>query len=205
MLSMLIDHSGIILFPQYSILRIIGRISFPLFAYQIGVGVKHTGNVKRYFLRLFLFGSAMQLGYALVAPSIGEDPWSMNILFTLAWGVGAIVCYERKWYALLLGIIALPFISVLAGVTFDYGAYGILLIFGMYLLQENFRNLALYVILLTVITCIAWNDPIQLYSTVALIFIAKSFSVKMNIHWSVFYLFYPLHLVALQFISELPI
>ena len=205
MLSMLIDHVGVIIFPQYSILRIIGRIAFPLFAYQIGVGVRHTKNVRKYFLRLLGFGVAMQFFYAISAPSIGENPFSMNILFTLALGVGAIVCYERKWYGLLLGIIVLPLGLGLLGITLDYGVYGILLIFGMYIFQEDFRNLTFYMILITIITCIAWDYPIQISSVVALLFIAKPLSVKMNIHWSVFYIFYPVHLVILQLISELSV
>ena len=203
MFSMLIDHIGVIIFPQYSILRIIGRIAFPLFAYQIGVGVKHTENVRKYFLRLLLFGILIQFFYTISAAAIGEDPLSMNILFTLALGVGAIVCYERKWYVLLLGIMALPSVLGLVGVTLDYGVYGIFLIFGMYIFQENIRNLALYTLLITIVTCLIWSYPIQIYGIVALIFIAKPLSVKVNIHWSVFYIFYPLHMVILQLISEL--
>ena len=203
MASMLIDHIGLILFPQYSILRIIGRIAFPLFAYQIGIGVKHTRDIKKYFLRLFLFGVAIQFFYAISASSIGEYPWSMNILFTLALGVCAIVSYERKWYLLLTATIVAPMLLALIGVTIDYGIYGVLLIFGMYMTRENLRNLVVFTVLLTVITCIFEKDLIQAYSLAALIFIAKPLSVKVKIHWMVFYLFYPLHLVIIQLIHSI--
>jgi len=202
MLAMLIDHVGVILLPQYPILRIIGRIAFPLFAYQIGVGVSHTRNVKKYFLRLFVFGAVLQVFYALIASSIGEDPWYLDIFFTLAFGVAAIAFYDRKKYVYLGCVLTLVLIIGFVDVRLDYGLYGVLLILGMHITRENFRNLVLFTILLTLITCFVWQYPMQMYAVLALLFIAKPFSVKVNIHWSVFYLFYPLHLVALQLISE---
>ena len=39
---MTIDHVGLLLFPTHRILRAIGRLAFPIFAFQIGVGFKHT-------------------------------------------------------------------------------------------------------------------------------------------------------------------
>ena len=50
MLTMLIDHIGAVFFPATllispnSIWRIIGRLSFPIFAFQLGIGYKHTKN-----------------------------------------------------------------------------------------------------------------------------------------------------------------
>ena len=32
-ITMLLDHMGFILFPEYPIFRIIGRIAFPIFAF----------------------------------------------------------------------------------------------------------------------------------------------------------------------------
>ena len=48
--AMLIDHIGAVLFPQIEILRIIGRIAFPIFAYMIAEGCVHTKSKKKYFL-----------------------------------------------------------------------------------------------------------------------------------------------------------
>ena len=38
MVTMLIDHIGMILFPNIAILRIIGRLAFPIFAYFVAEG-----------------------------------------------------------------------------------------------------------------------------------------------------------------------
>lgn len=207
-LTMLIDHAGLILFPQYPILRIIGRIAFPLFAYQIGIGFSHTRDVKKYFLRLFIFGAVIQIFYSVAAAYIGEEPWMFNIFFTLALGVLAISTFKKQQYVLTLCVLIIPFLLGLVGITIDYGTYGVLLILGMYITRNNILYLAIYTILLTTITCLIWDYPIrvqtQMNCLLALPFIAKPFSVKTNIPWWFFYLFYPLHLVLLYAIGELP-
>ena len=38
MITMLIDHIGYMFFPDYRIFRTIGRLAFPIFAYQLSVG-----------------------------------------------------------------------------------------------------------------------------------------------------------------------
>ena len=47
---MVIDHIGLVIFPYVQILRIIGRLSFPIFAYFITEGCKYTKNKFKYFL-----------------------------------------------------------------------------------------------------------------------------------------------------------
>ena len=48
MISMLIDHIGVALFPYVEIFRIIGRLAFPIFAYMIAEGCRYTKNRKKY-------------------------------------------------------------------------------------------------------------------------------------------------------------
>jgi hypothetical protein len=52
---MVVDHVGVFLLPHLEILRIIGRISFPIFAYFIAEGCRYTRNkLKRFLLVLGL-------------------------------------------------------------------------------------------------------------------------------------------------------
>lgn len=46
LLTMTVDHIGVHLFPQYPILRIIGRLAFPIYAYCIAEGCVHTKTAK---------------------------------------------------------------------------------------------------------------------------------------------------------------
>ena len=54
-ITMTIDHIGAIMYPNIDIFRIIGRVSFPIFAFLLVEGFKHTSNKHKYYIRLNLF------------------------------------------------------------------------------------------------------------------------------------------------------
>ncbi len=58
---MVVDHIGYFLYPQYIILRILGRLSFPIFAFMIAEGCYHTRNKLRYFSGIFGLAVAYQV------------------------------------------------------------------------------------------------------------------------------------------------
>ena len=64
-LCMVIDHAGKMLFPQYPVMRLIGRMAFPLFAYGIAVGAVYTRDPIRYLSRVVLLALISQPLYAL--------------------------------------------------------------------------------------------------------------------------------------------
>ena len=82
---MVCDHIGAVIFPKILILRFLGRLSFPLFAWLIGQGEKNTNNFKLYLLRLVILGVISQPIYYLTFHSS-----ALNILATLAFGLLAI-------------------------------------------------------------------------------------------------------------------
>ena len=84
-ICMLIDHIGYILLPNIIILRIIGRIAFPIFAYMIAEGCKYTRNKLKYFILIFASGVVFQIVYFLF---VGD--WHINIFITLALAILAI-------------------------------------------------------------------------------------------------------------------
>ena len=63
MISMLIDHVGVVLFPKLKILRIIGRLAFPIFAYMIAEGCQYTRNRFKYLLIIAGMGITYQVVY----------------------------------------------------------------------------------------------------------------------------------------------
>ena len=63
---MLIDHAGLILFPEHEFMRVIGRLAFPIYAYCIAEGFKYTKNRLHYFLRIFILGVLCQIVYFIV-------------------------------------------------------------------------------------------------------------------------------------------
>ena len=65
-ITMFIDHIGYIFSNgKISYFNYIGRLAFPIFAFQISEGYLHTKNLKKYFLRLFLFALISQIPFML--------------------------------------------------------------------------------------------------------------------------------------------
>ena len=48
---MVIDHVGLLFFPQTAIFRYIGRVSMPLFAFAVSEGCRYTKNKTKHFGR----------------------------------------------------------------------------------------------------------------------------------------------------------
>ena len=138
MITMLSDHIGDSLVRSFSFFNVIGRIAFPLFAFQMTQGYIYTKNFKKLCGKLFLFGLISQIPFMLFLSlfQTGENIWTLNIFFTLLLGLLAIFCYD-KIKNRFLGIVAVLFICLSSELfRVDYGAYGVLLIFLFYLWKE---------------------------------------------------------------------
>lgn len=62
LICMLIDHAGATLFPQCDILRSIGRVSFPLYAFLLAQGCKHTHSMDQVLHIAIIYGSVRIFG-----------------------------------------------------------------------------------------------------------------------------------------------
>ena len=65
------------------ILRIAGRLAFPLFAYSVASGYQRTTNKQKYFLRMLMFAFLTELLLYLAFLATGT-PFGVNVLFTFA-------------------------------------------------------------------------------------------------------------------------
>lgn len=87
-LLMIVDHIGYFLgflMPEPVVigLRLIGRLSFPIFAYAIALGFLRTKNRTRYFLRMFLFACITQVMLAVTAYFTHTGTFT-NVMFTFS-------------------------------------------------------------------------------------------------------------------------
>ena len=55
LLSMMVDHTGMALFPQIQSLRLVGRLAFPLYGFLLAEGAAHTENSNRYLGRRLIW------------------------------------------------------------------------------------------------------------------------------------------------------
>ena len=78
---MVCDHAGMLLFPKVAFLRIIGRLAFPIFAFLIAEGSKHTKNKLRYLLTMAGFALVIQVGYYIFNQRL---EMSVMVTFTMS-------------------------------------------------------------------------------------------------------------------------
>ena len=94
-ISMFCDHFGDAFIGHFSFLNLIGRIAFPIFAFQISEGFTHTKNMKKYFLRLGIFALVSQIPFSLfVHKFLGSSLFSLNVFFTLFLGLLSMYLYD---------------------------------------------------------------------------------------------------------------
>lgn len=196
MLTMLIDHIGIVFFPEQAWLRIIGRLSMPLYTYGIVQGYRYTRNFKKYLFRLFILAATGQVFYTMLF-----HKYTPNIIFTF------IVCLLLlKYYQTTKDGPFLKYFIVINGafflqiLQFSYGTYAFILMLIYYqnksiILKHNLLNVAAFFVNRWVL---------QLYSFAASVIIKYLPNRRLIGRKRFFYLiFYPLHLAVLFLISKL--
>lgn len=210
--TMLIDHIGVTLIPETSnawwVFRIIGRISFPIFAFLIVEGFYHTRNVNKYLLRLGIFALVSEIPFDLAFYDSLGNLHHQNIFFTLFLGLGTIYLMsmiEHKFAknllaSNLLDAIVLILACVIAELLLvDYGLYGIIIIAAFYL----FRNSKIMLALVMLIIFSSFMGGISIYAIFSLIFIFLYNGKKGRDCKYLLYGFYPVHLLILYGISFL--
>ena len=202
-ISMFIDHIGYVIFGKFSYFNYIGRLAFPIFAFQISEGYIHTKNLKKYFLRLFLFAIISQIPFMLFHNLISTG-FSLNIFFTLLLGLSCIFIYDKLKYK-SLGIIISTLIGLLAEYLHcDYGFYGVSIILIFYIFKNNFVNASLFFIMATLIKYLipyikngSYNAYLFAYTIIPVVFITLYNGKKGKNTKYLLYLFYPIHLLLI--------
>ena len=220
---MLLDHVGFLLFPEIQILRYIGRIALPIFAYFIAEGCIHTRSRMKYFLTVLALALVCQAVY-FVEDLIngGISVVNLNILFTFALSI--IICSAylnmadrdhapgRKALdvASFVGAIAIAIFLCMfwnriapIQITFDYGIAGVLLPLFAVISTQRKKQLPLFFIGILLFN-IARADVLS-YTWFSLLAIplllaynGKRGTRKLKYF---FYLFYPLHFAAIYLIK----
>lgn len=196
--AMLIDHIGAYLLPQYTLLRVIGRIAFPIYCFLLAEGVHHTKKPHAYVLRLLLLAVLSELPFDLCTAGWITFRYQ-NVMLTLLLGVcmGLAMKKAPLW---LKPVLIFPFALLAQFLRTDYGAMGIVIIALFLLTRQMPQSLLLQAIGLYVIQlCFSVNNvqhcalaamiPISLYS-------GQKITQNSIAQWS-FYLFYPVHLLIL--------
>lgn len=206
---MLCDHFGDAILKPFSFFNVLGRIAFPIFAFQLTEGYIHTKNLKKYFKRLIIFAIISQIPFMLFSSTF-TSRFSLNIFFTLFIGLFAIYIYDKS-HNKFLGILVTIFLCALAQlIKTDYGAWGVWIIMIFYI----FKDKKIWMCLLYLLSCLLKYLPYLLAYNFHYIYMLLLLGTASSIFFIILYngkqgkkvkyllyAFYPLHMLALYFIN----
>lgn len=222
---MLSDHLWASVVPGNNWMTYVGRMAFPIFAFQIAEGYVRTSDVKKYAKRLFFFALVSEIPFNLFYIGSPIFPFHQNVLFTLLLGLLAICNIDglRKAKSFKKGLsctawLLLILLGSVAGFP-DYGLRGVLTVVAFYVFR-NFRfawmGQLISMILLNIVTFQGqtipvsmfgreWDFTTQGFAVGALLFIwlyrgekrRKSKALQYG-----FYAFYPLHMLVLYLVRR---
>jgi len=209
--TMLLDHAGILLFPRVQLFRILGRLAYPIFAFMIAEGCRYTRHKLRYFLMVFGLGAACQLVYYFVS----GDTY-LNILLTFSLSILLIYLLQQSrraeaWQkqALWSVLFCTGFMGVYGlnqVLTIDYGFWGVMtpVLVGIVYLYELPHWVSVAMLGAGLVLLGTEYGGAQYYSLLALplLMLYNGQRGKANLKYF-FYIFYPVHLAALQGIAWL--
>ncbi len=210
MVTMTIDHVGMVFFPTQIIFRIIGRLAYPMFAWMIAEGCRYTRSYPRYLGMMAAMAALYQAVYWVVAGSLYQCilvTFSLSII--LIWLVQGAM--EKKtptaWLVACMGIGLAYFITemlpgLLPGTDFyvDYGFFGVLLPVAVYIGKSKAQKLCFATAVLLALG--SGFGEVQMWALLALPLLALYNGQRGK--WKMkyfFYIYYPAHLVIIYLID----
>ena len=185
----------------YFLMRSVGRLAFPLFAFLVVEGFVHTRSRRRYGLGLLFFALLSVVPWNLARYGTLFTLASQNVLFTLFLGFLAL-CAARRWEegklsSLRIAAVLFTLLAAARLLHTDYEAAGVGFILSLYVLRHS---PALQAAIGFCILPVRWKAglafiPINLYN-------GRRGFIRGAFAKYAFYLYYPLHLLLLYLIRE---
>lgn len=199
---MLLDHLWGTVVPGNNWMTYVGRMAFPIFAFQAAQGYHHTHDFKAYCKRLLIFAAVSEIPFNLMMMGSPIFPFHQNVMLTLLFGLLACRAYDRKRFLAMVGWICL------GAITFcDYGSLGVVTVLIFHIFREQKLG---QLLMLIAINFFGYEGqhlllgraeiPVQAFAILAIIPIflyngEKGKGGKALQYGS--YLFYPLHMLIL--------
>lgn len=216
---MLTDHVGAILLPEVPVLRCVGRLAFPIFAFFIAEGYAHTRDFGRYFRRLAILTVVSEIPFNLENGAV-FDPARQNVLFTFCLALltlrGLEALGRERGFGRWAGCGLVLAAGFAAGdlLRTDYGGWGVVTVALLYLCRDGkYAKLWLLLAMAAVnglgmgsltMPVFGGEMPIQIFAVAALpvIWLYNGQAGPKGLRRA-FYVFYPAHLLVLEGIRTL--
>lgn len=230
LIFMVIDHIGFRLMYSNStcnieiyrrigeFFRILGRISFPIFAFLVVEGFRHTSNTKKYAIRLLVAAIISEIPFDLMCflninTFNGKYAWfvldNQNVMITFLLAIIMLSVIEEyklrktSYYAYYEYVIVIVTCIVAYIVRCDYIYYGILLMWVYYKFADDVK---ICVILMVIVFPLVGTPTAALsIIPIYLLYNGKRTNKLIDrktalVHKYFFYAFYPVHMLLVSFL-----
>ncbi|MCI8332214.1 MAG: hypothetical protein HFE78_05260 [Clostridiales bacterium] len=208
--SMLIDHMGLLFFPDQIWMRAVGRLAFPIFAFFIAEGFRYTRSRIRYLLTILSVGMVCQLVDFIVTRRV-----YLCVLITFSFSVSLLLLLDKalnesrtstssgeQWFYTAAFLVAFVAVAVICHyVEVDYGLCGVMLPLWPSFAKTKWGRLGAFACGMVPLCLLAIINgmPVQLFAYAALLPLAlyngKPGRPRLKYF---FYVFYPVHLAVLR-------
>lgn len=206
--TMVVDHVGVALLPQLWLLRCVGRLAFPIYAFFLAQGFRYTKSRAKYLARLAGFALLSEIPFDYMVYGQAFVWQGQNVMFTLALALLALACLEKGgWW--MTGAVACCLAA--EALRTDYGSFGVLLPVTSFYLWPRGKGLWALVFLAM---CWLWRFapipgapvPMEALGVAAALPLALYHGGRGTegpvVRWG-FYAVYPLHMGVLALIAGL--
>jgi len=115
-----------------------GGLTFPIMAFFVVEGYKHTSNMKKYLFRIFIFGLIAQIPYMIAFRLFGSG---INIMFTIFLGLILLLLYDKIRIRFIFWLIFILFVAVTFFFAFDWMIIGpVIMVMYRAISDENRRR-----------------------------------------------------------------
>jgi hypothetical protein len=194
---MLIDHIGFMI--EAEPMRIIGRLSFPMFAWVFAKNWerrKAEDSPKKLINRLILFGILAQIPYIILLTNLRINILMSFALVAITFNQVHNLIGNKKIMAIIIGCISAEILGV------EYGWFSIICTLMMINLKgSGSKRWWVSWIIINVLYCISARSYIQMFGMLTPTILSLHDTTKdkkpTTIEKKFFYYFYPLHLAGL--------
>ncbi|MCD7946907.1 MAG: conjugal transfer protein TraX [Oscillospiraceae bacterium] len=217
LLCMTIDHIGTVFTPMaavavpgsvlYYLLNYIGRLAFPIFAFLVAESCRKTEHYPRYLIRLGVFGGASHV----LTMFLSNGSWGSTILtfFFAVLGIYLGQLMLARKLPLPTALLPALLLAVVAQLLHtDYGLIGVLTVVVLYYCGESKKR---QLIALAICLCATYLPLYPLPFN--LLFTACACAALIPLYFyngkrgrgrmSLFYWYYPLHILALYILRAI--
>lgn len=196
-ITMFLDHLGLLF--SVPVLRLIGRVSMPIYAYLLSVSVNKTHDLEKFSFKLGILAFISQIPYYIFT---GEH--RANIIVTWFLCVYFVVVHRSKWKKLYKFVSYFLGVCLLfGGLKYDYGYIAILWFIFFYSVfqKTNKRGFIFLVVIAFLYIILGWYLDLFAFVAFPVVLIGRKYKlerVKNVTFHRIYQYFYPGHLAFLS-------